>query len=104
MIRGFVPDNGRLRVADDPLKSLDSALWIDLCEPTEAEEAALEQHFHIDIPTREEMRAIEISSRLYHENDATFMNGVAFFQITDKGLMAHADITGTKFWKVDDLN
>ena len=35
---------------------------------------------------------------------ATFMNGVAFFQITDKGLMAHADITGTKFWKVDDLN
>jgi len=73
MIRGFVPDNGRLRVADDPLKSLDSALWIDLCEPTDAEEAALEQHFRIDIPTREEMRAIEISSRLYHEDDATFM-------------------------------
>jgi lipid-binding SYLF domain-containing protein len=35
---------------------------------------------------------------------ATFMNGAAFFQITEKGLMAHADITGTKFWKVDDLN
>ena len=35
---------------------------------------------------------------------ATFMNGVAFYQVTDKGLMAHADITGTKFWKVDDLN
>ncbi len=35
---------------------------------------------------------------------ASFMNGVAFFQITDKGLMAHADVTGTKFWQVDDLN
>jgi lipid-binding SYLF domain-containing protein len=35
---------------------------------------------------------------------ATFMNGVAFYQVTEKGLMAHADITGTKFWKVDDLN
>jgi len=73
MIRGFIPDNGRLRVADDPLQSLDSALWIDLIEPTDAEEAALEQRFRIDIPTREEMRVIEISSRLYHENDATFM-------------------------------
>ena len=73
MIRSFVPDNGRLRVADDPLQSLDSALWIDLIEPTDAEEAALEQHFRIDIPTREEMQAIEVSSRLYLEDDATFM-------------------------------
>ena len=37
--------------------------------PTDAEEAALESHFGIDIPTREEMEAIEISSRLYHENE-----------------------------------
>ena len=73
MIRGFVPHDGRLKVAEDPLKSLDSALWIDLVEPTDAEEATLESHFGIDIPTREEMRAIEISSRLYHENEATFM-------------------------------
>ncbi|MGH9810687.1 MAG: YSC84-related protein [Terriglobia bacterium] len=35
---------------------------------------------------------------------ASFMNGAAFYQITEKGLMAHADITGTKFWAVDDLN
>ena len=33
----------------------------------------------------------------------TFYNGVAYYQITDKGLMAHADITGTKFWVNDDL-
>ena len=35
---------------------------------------------------------------------AIFKNGVAFYQITDKGLMASADIAGTKYWKNDDLN
>lgn len=33
----------------------------------------------------------------------TFYDGVAYYQITDKGLMAHADITGTKFWVNEDL-
>ncbi len=73
MIRGFVPDNGRLRVADDPLQRLDEALWLDLVDPTDAEEKTLERRLGIEIPTREEMEAIEISSRLYHEGDATFM-------------------------------
>jgi lipid-binding SYLF domain-containing protein len=34
---------------------------------------------------------------------SSFINGIAFFQITDKGLMAHADVTGTHFWVIDDL-
>jgi lipid-binding SYLF domain-containing protein len=34
---------------------------------------------------------------------SSFYNGVAMYQITDKGLMAHADVTGTKFWVIDDL-
>ena len=33
-----------------------------------------------------------------------FVNGLAIYQITDKGLMAHADIAGTKYWKNDKLN
>ncbi|HSN53836.1 MAG: YSC84-related protein [Candidatus Sulfomarinibacteraceae bacterium] len=28
-----------------------------------------------------------------------FVNGIAIYQITDKGLMASADIAGTKYWK-----
>ena len=36
--------------------------------------------------------------------EATFKNGVAVWQITDKGLMASADIAGTKYWKNDKLN
>jgi lipid-binding SYLF domain-containing protein len=35
---------------------------------------------------------------------ASFKGGIAYFQITDKGLIASADITGTKYWKNDDLN
>ncbi len=35
---------------------------------------------------------------------ATFKNGVAYYQITDKGLMASAEIAGTKYWKNDELN
>jgi len=33
-----------------------------------------------------------------------FTNGMAIYQITEKGLMAHADIAGTKYWKNDKLN
>ena len=35
---------------------------------------------------------------------STFKNGTAFFQMTDKGLIASADIAGTKYWKNDGLN
>jgi len=33
-----------------------------------------------------------------------FVNGMAIYQITEKGLMANADIAGTKYWKNDKLN
>jgi lipid-binding SYLF domain-containing protein len=33
-----------------------------------------------------------------------FVNGIAVYQLTDKGLMASADITGTKYWKNKKLN
>jgi lipid-binding SYLF domain-containing protein len=35
---------------------------------------------------------------------SSFMNGIALFQVSEKGLMAHADVTGTKFWVIDNLN
>jgi lipid-binding SYLF domain-containing protein len=33
-----------------------------------------------------------------------FVNGIAVFQMTDKGLLANADIAGTKYWKNKNLN
>lgn len=35
---------------------------------------------------------------------ASFKGGIAYYQITDEGVIASADITGTKYWKDDDLN
>ena len=36
--------------------------------------------------------------------EARFNDGRAAFQLTEKGLKLAADITGTKYWKDDDLN
>jgi lipid-binding SYLF domain-containing protein len=33
-----------------------------------------------------------------------FINGVAVYHVTDKGLIAQADVTGVKFWPSDKLN
>lgn len=35
---------------------------------------------------------------------AGFVNGLAVYQITESGLMANADISGTKYWKYKKLN
>lgn len=50
-----------------------AALWIDLLEPTPAEEAAVQSLLGIEVPTREEMQEIEASSRLYRENEAVYV-------------------------------
>ncbi len=48
-------------------------LWADLCEPTPEEERAIEAHLGLDVPTREEMREIETSRRLYEEAGALYL-------------------------------
>ena len=49
------------------------AIWFDLLEPSSEEERAVEQVLGIDVPTREEMREIESSNRLYEENGGVYM-------------------------------
>ena len=34
----------------------------------------------------------------------TFVNGMAYYQLGEKGLMASADISGSKYWKDAELN
>ena len=38
------------------------------------------------------------------EAKTNFVNGLAIYQLTEKGLMANADIAGTKYWLNDNLN
>jgi len=49
------------------------AVWIDMFEPTAAEEAFVEAATGIMVPTRDEMAEIEASSRLYTENGVIYM-------------------------------
>lgn len=52
---------------------MSEAIWIDLDRPTEAEEDAVEAALGLDIPTREDMQEIEVSSRIYREGGALFL-------------------------------
>ena len=49
------------------------ALWVDLLEPTPDEERLVETTLRIDVPTREEMREIESSNRLYEEEGGVYL-------------------------------
>lgn len=75
MLRLHSTSSGTLRGvdwdADAPLGP--DVLWIDLHEPTSEEEKRVEAALGIDIPVREKLAEIELSSRLYVQNDARFM-------------------------------
>jgi magnesium transporter len=73
MIVGFAPEGGRLRAVGDSLGDLDRLVWIDLLNPTAEEETTLEAQLGVDVPTREEMQRLEVSGRLYKEDDALVM-------------------------------
>jgi magnesium transporter len=51
----------------------DEFLWADLFEPTPEEEKAVESLLTVDVPTRDEMKEIETSNRLYEEDGAVYM-------------------------------
>ena len=61
----------------DVKSTIDEApLWIDLVNITPEEEKCVEEYLGIDIPTREEIQEIEISSRLYEQDGAIYMTGI----------------------------
>ncbi len=70
--------NGGLKAvnigADDVLP--DSALWIDMYDPTPEERRKVEAALGADMPTRADMEEIEISSRLYQEEENLFMTAL----------------------------
>ena len=53
--------------------SVADPIWLDLTNPTRAEEKVVEDLLGISLPTRGEMQEIEVSARLYQENGAEFM-------------------------------
>jgi magnesium transporter len=84
MLSVFVPAESALKKtkAEDLTTLPEGAVWVDLFNPTGAEDKAVERLAGIAVPTREDMQEIEISSRLYMENGARYMTAT---------LMCHSD-------------
>ena len=82
MFSVFVPSDASLKKLPvaDPAALPDNAVWIDLLNPTPAEDRAVERLAGIAVPTREDMQEIEISSRLYIENGARYMTATLMCQ------------------------
>ena len=74
MLRLFGPECTPAPVEANQFTALpESAIWVDLFEPTPEEEALAEKLVGTNIPTREELAEIEPSSRLYQRRNAAFM-------------------------------
>jgi magnesium transporter len=70
----------------------EGAIWIDLIEPSVEEEKKIEKFLGIEVPTREEMKEIETSSRLYEENGALYMTATLVTRL-DSDLPENTQIT-----------
>ena len=81
MIQLLLPGATSLRSADSQGELPDKVLWIDLLDPDRETEARVEQFLGINIPTREEMREIEESSRLYRESETLYMTVRVLFGV-----------------------
>jgi len=56
-------------------------VWLDLVTPTLEEERQVEQSLGIDVPTRDEMREIETSNRLYEDNGTLYLTTTVVYKV-----------------------
>ncbi|CAN5357061.1 hypothetical protein BH10PSE8_BH10PSE8_14690 [soil metagenome] len=95
LIHGICPDSRdkllhRVIAAEEAFPP--DSIWIDLLNPTAAEDARVEKHLGISIPTREEMHDLEPSEIIYSENGAHYMTARIICQ-SDTIVPKLADVT-----------
>ena len=71
----------------------EDATWIDLLAPTAPELALIGPALGVDAPTDEEMKDIEISSRLYREGGSTYM----VVSVVEQSFTDHPRASATTF-------
>ncbi len=82
MLNAYARPSGAIELIPiDAATVPDTVLWIDMLEPSPEEEDLVERLLGIDVPTREEMGEIELSSRLYHEGAAAFMTAMILSRV-----------------------
>ena len=94
MITAYVASAGGLQRLTLPSGAAipENAIWLDLLEPSLEEETRVEKALGQDVPTREEMQEIEVSSRLYTAGEASFMTATVLSQ-TDTATPQSSAIT-----------
>jgi len=80
MLTTYENRSGVIEPHKNPRRITEETVWIDLLNPKEAEVTKVERALKLDVPTREEQREIEASSRLYQENGAHFMTATVLYQ------------------------
>lgn len=65
--------NGNKIVPISDCRPEEPPIWMDLIDPTDEEGRQVQQGIGVTLPTKAEMEEIELSARLYTEEDATFM-------------------------------
>jgi magnesium transporter len=83
MLRAYGPGCDGSTIDAERQKIPDGATWIDLEEPTPAEEALVERCIKLDVPTEVDMEEIEPSSRLYERGGALYMTASALTGVTE---------------------
>lgn len=76
MLAVYSAEGGRLVEAPASLEQSEAprnAVWYDLVDPTAAERVWVNTVARVDIPSREEMEEIEVSSRLYNDDGVEYM-------------------------------
>lgn len=95
LIHGICQTSGdklahRTLAADEEIPP--GSIWIDLLNPTPAEDAKVERHLGISIPTKEEMHDLEPSEIIYAENGAHYMTSRIICH-SDTNVPRLADVT-----------
>ncbi|MFD1882114.1 magnesium transporter CorA family protein [Paracoccus pacificus] len=84
MLYSYASRDGRITTLENPQDPATSRpVWLDLYQPTTDEVKFVETLLGIDIPTRDEMAEIELSDRLYREDNADFMTITAVANIAE---------------------
>lgn len=92
MITAYTCSNHRLAAHGVDAIAETGVVWIDLDHPTADEIALVEKQFSIEIPSAEDMREIEISSRLYQLGEAHVMTTSIIYDIESQNPL-NAEIT-----------
>ena len=81
MLKGYRVQDSQLFIDDlGPGVTLaPETTWLDLIQPSDEERVFVGAALGIEVPTREEMYEIEVSSRLYMEEDVPFMTALFLF-------------------------